>query len=323
MPEEGTPVVDQAQIDAMADLLSDNPVEPEADTDATDQYMESEGEGEETPTRREPILKDERDKKQEPESEEAEPEPADEEPEEEEEEPEEEPDSEEHDEPDDLEAMRQEYIELARSLSQQGQVQPPKAAPKKEKPAPEPETVETETEEFEFPDNLELGEFLTEEELDRVLDDPKLLNTAMKRALQPVLENTLKALKRLHSDMQMAPQQMASIAQNAVTTQNFVTDFFSQNEDLKQYGDVVRMYASQIANQAITNGEEKTWGDVLTEAGEKTRKALRLPKEKQSPKKRKVSDPALPGAKTGRRVRPKKRQKPTDQQALMEDLLGG
>jgi hypothetical protein len=191
------------------------------------------------------------------------------------------------------ERLRQELNELARRAGVQ-----PKEAPVTPTPIPPAPASDV--------------EFLSAEEAEAIMDDPKLLNKYLNKVYQAGREITMR-------DMPTLVRQQALME---ITLQSKIQGFWAENKDLEPYKDFCSMVASQLEVENPSLG----FDEVLTKTGEVARERLNLPKKGE------VADapsgnvevpsntPALPsGTRSARRPAPA--PKPSDsQQGEMEDL---
>jgi len=103
-----------------------------------------------------------------------------------------------------------------------------------------------------------LQAFLSEDELDRIIDEPKLLNTAFERAVGVMQQNMNVAIRN-----EVNRQVMVSKA---------VSDFYSTNQDLIPYAKFVKFVMSEV-EQA---NPQKTYGEIFETTADEARKRLGL-----------------------------------------------
>lgn len=103
-----------------------------------------------------------------------------------------------------------------------------------------------------------LQAFLTEDEIDRIIDEPQLLNTAFNRAIGVMQQN------------------MQGVIQAEVNRQilvsRAVSDFYSSNQDLAPYGGFVKFVMSEVESKNPT----KTYAEIFQLTADESRKRLGL-----------------------------------------------
>lgn len=103
-----------------------------------------------------------------------------------------------------------------------------------------------------------LANFLTEEELDRIIDEPALINLAFARSHQA-----------LTSNIQATIQQEVN---RQILVNRAVTDFYQANEDLLPYSKFVQFVMSDVEK---TN-KDKTYAEIFKTTADECRKRLGL-----------------------------------------------
>lgn len=103
-----------------------------------------------------------------------------------------------------------------------------------------------------------LKAFLTEDEIDRIIDEPQLLNTAFNRAISVMQQNMQGAIQA-----EVNRQVMVSRA---------VSDFYTSNQDLAPYGKFVQFVMAEIEQQNPT----KTYAEIFDLTASESRKRLGL-----------------------------------------------
>jgi hypothetical protein len=106
------------------------------------------------------------------------------------------------------------------------------------------------------------GEFLSADDLDKVIDKPELLNEAYKRSSKSLIENLTIAL----------PEIIKGEVTKAVQVNKLVTTFYEMNSDLKPYGDFVRLEMERIEKA----NPQKTYREIFGETAVECRKRLGL-----------------------------------------------
>lgn len=113
-------------------------------------------------------------------------------------------------------------------------------------------------EEFKKEDKKKLEAFLTDEEMDRIIDEPQLLNVAFNRAIGVMQQN------------------MQSVIQAEVNRQvivsKAVSDFYTTNQDLAPYGKFVQFVMAEVEK----SNPDKTYADIFEITASETRKRLGL-----------------------------------------------
>ena len=132
-----------------------------------------------------------------------------------------------------------------------------------------------------------LKAFLSDDEIDRIIDEPQLLNTAFNRALNVMQQN------------------MQSVIQSEVNRQvmvsRAVSDFYTSNQDLAPYGKFVQFVMSEVESQ----NPQKTYAEIFQMTAAETRKRLgfgvpQAPRQQQqSPQSGQKAKPAFAGSKHG------------------------
>lgn len=130
-----------------------------------------------------------------------------------------------------------------------------------------------------------LQNFLTPEELDRVIDEPDVLNKAFERAISVMQQNMQGVIQA-----EVNRQVMVSRA---------VTDFYTANQDLAPYGKFVQFVMAEIEQ---TNSD-KTYAEIFDMTAKESRRRLGLGQSSTVPDRQKsqVSQqrPAFAGSKRG------------------------
>jgi hypothetical protein len=139
--------------------------------------------------------------------------------------------------------LREQIVKLTEQLQRDPFVQTVQADVKEEK-APEGKAPE------------KLTAFLTEEEVDRIIDEPHLLNTAFNRAISVMQQN------------------MQGVIQAEVNRQVMVTravsDFYTSNQDLAPYSKFVQFVMSEVEQQ----NPQKTYAEIFDMTAQESRKRL-------------------------------------------------
>jgi len=104
--------------------------------------------------------------------------------------------------------------------------------------------------------------YLTDEELDQVIDNPTLIVTAIQRAQQDVVGQIAANL----------PQVISQIVNQQVMVQQAVSEFYEANQDLRQYGSFVKFVMSEME----TKHKDKTFNEIFQLTADESRKRLGL-----------------------------------------------
>lgn len=172
------------------------------------------------------------------------------------------------------------------------------------------------------PIELDPIDFLTPDEVDNVIDNPKLVNVAVNRAMNRMLTHVADVfgpvIDDLSTKIESMPQQMSDTAQAQVNMGNLVGQFYQANEDLRPVADFVNYTIAQEAQTALVNKEKITLEQIFERGRDKARTTLRMPAPVG--KKADENKPALPGARTSRPARPGTQQGPKTQQDYMAEL---
>lgn len=130
-----------------------------------------------------------------------------------------------------------------------------------------------------------LQSFLTPEELDRVIDEPDVLNRAFERAISVMQQNMQGVIQA-----EVNRQVMVSRA---------VTDFYTANQDLAPYGKFVQFVMAEIEQ---TN-RDKTYAEIFEMTAKESRRRLGLGQSSTVPDRQKSQAnqqrPAFAGSKRG------------------------
>lgn len=142
--------------------------------------------------------------------------------------------------------LREQILKLTEQLQTDPQRQSVQAEVKTEEGKKEDKAKET------------LQAFLTEDEVDRIIDEPQLLNVAFNRAIS-VMQNNIQSVIQSEVNRQI----MVSRA---------VTDFYAANQDLAPYGKFVQFVMADIEKENPT----KTYKEIFALTADETRKRLGL-----------------------------------------------
>ncbi len=147
-----------------------------------------------------------------------------------------------------IEALRAQIIALTEATN---------VDPKLQKVATEVETEEKKAEKV-VKDITEA--FLTEEELDRLIDEPQLINVAIQRSQQAIV----------HSVGSIVQAEV----QKQIMVSKAVSDFYTENNDLLPYSKFVQFVMGEVEKQ----NPSKTYGEIFTLTAQESRKRLGLAK---------------------------------------------
>jgi hypothetical protein len=103
-----------------------------------------------------------------------------------------------------------------------------------------------------------LSAFLSEEELDRLIDEPQLINVAFQRSQQAMLSSVSTLVQQ-----EVNKQIMVSRA---------ITDFYTENNDLLPYSKFVQF----VMNEVETKNRDKTYDVIFKTTADECRKRLGL-----------------------------------------------
>lgn len=130
-----------------------------------------------------------------------------------------------------------------------------------------------------------LESFLTADELDRVIDEPDVLNKAFERAISVIQQNMQGVIQA-----EVNRQVMVSRA---------VTDFYTANQDLAPYNKFVQFVMSEV-EQA---NSDKTYAEIFEITAKETRRRLGLGQSSEASQRQKSQPnqqrPAFAGSKRG------------------------
>ena len=144
------------------------------------------------------------------------------------------------------------------------------------------EEVTTEDKKIEDQTKTTLENFLTPEELDRVIDEPALINLAFQRALTSITGNI--------------QQNISSEVNRQILVNREITNFFTLNKDLLPYAKFVRY----TLNEMEAKHGDKTYGEIFDETATECRKRLGLSAPEQTRETNKdVQRPAFVGSRRG------------------------
>jgi len=164
------------------------------------------------------------------------------------------------------------------------------------------ESVETEDKKEQKKVQAIVENYLTEDELDQLIDNPQLINVAIKRSQDAVIGS------------------IGSIIQAEVNKQimvnRAVTDFYQTNQDLLPYSKFVQFVMAEVEGK----NRDKTYGEIFEQTASECRKRLGLAKTPVQSRQTNSTQqkPAFAGSKRGN-SRPAGQQEMFDKNA--QDLL--
>lgn len=133
--------------------------------------------------------------------------------------------------------------------------------------------------------------YLSEEELDRVIDKPELINQAIHKSV----------VQTLGTVSTVIPQMVEQVVAQRMAINNAVSEFYEKNQDLRPYGDFVA--ATMRINE--TQMRDKTYEEIFNKTAEDCRKRLGLKPAGQVPSApNSTQRPALAGTRKGTSTRP-------------------
>jgi len=163
------------------------------------------------------------------------------------------------------------------------------------------------------------GTYLTDDELDRVLDDPKLIVKAIKRAQADVMKQMT---SQLGGYQQTINQQVQQAVQQQIMVTKAITDFYDANQDLRKYAQFTQYVLAEVEGKYVGSATPKTYADIFDETAKEARKRLGLPNpEVQTIERGRVVDqkPAFAGSKKGGNARPQETKEIFDKNA--QDII--
>jgi len=165
--------------------------------------------------------------------------------------------------------------------------------------------------------------FMTDDEIDEMVDDPSVVNKALKRVAETIFTKTVELLSNQGGT---SKEEILSEVDQMIKLQAIRDDFYRRNPDLTKHVKFVSYTLDDELAIAQAAGEELSLEELLKRTEKSVRIALNLPKKAKQTKrvdkrgKAKRKTPAMPGA--GRGKRPGRKPKPKDdQQAAMIELL--
>ena len=161
------------------------------------------------------------------------------------------------------------------------------------------------------------GTYLTDDELDRVIDDPRLIVEAIKRAQADVMKQMASQFGGYQSTIN---QQVQQAVQQQIMVTKAITDFYDANQDLRKYAQFTQYVLAEVEQKSM--GSNKTYADIFEETATETRKRLGLPNPSvQTIERGRVVEqkPAFAGSKKGGNARPAETKEIFDKNAA--DIL--
>ena len=104
--------------------------------------------------------------------------------------------------------------------------------------------------------------YLTEEDLDNIVDNPSLINVAINKAVRGSTEQLIQAI----------PLIAAGIANQQIVLNNMAIDFYETNSDLAPY----KEFVSAIAKQVEASNTGKTYNEIFNLTATQVRERLGL-----------------------------------------------
>ena len=156
----------------------------------------------------------------------------------------------------------------------------------------------------EAPTEFVPGTYLSEDELDQVIDNPKLIAVAIQRAQQDILKY-MDARAQPKVDSGNLNQIVQQAVQQQIMVTKAITEFYDANQDLRPYAQFTQYVLAEVEGKALGTG--KTYAEIFQETAELTRKRLGLaqPGVKTVERGRVVEQkPAFAGSKKGGNARP-------------------
>lgn len=139
--------------------------------------------------------------------------------------------------------LREQIVKLTEQLQKDPFVQSVQADVKEER-APEGKVPE------------KLTAFLSEDEIDRIIDEPQLLNTAFNRAISVMQQNIQGVIQ-------------AEVNRQVMVTRA-VSDFYTSNQDLAPYSKFVQFVMAEVEQQ----NPQKTYAEIFDITAQESRKRL-------------------------------------------------
>lgn len=148
-----------------------------------------------------------------------------------------------------IDTLRAQIIALTESLNKDPLVQTVKADVSNDKaPSAEEQLKNQEV----------LARFLSDQELDELIDNPALINTAFDRSQRAM--------------MATIPQLVQQEVNRQIVVNRAITDFYSENSDLLPYAKFVQFVMAEIEDK----NRDKTYADIFKETANESRKRLGL-----------------------------------------------
>jgi len=216
--------------------------------------------------------------------------------------------------------LRTQLQELTARLSQPVQQVYPTVPAGTQIPTPPPAAIVEAVAPVVTQDAFVPGTYLTDDELDRVIDDPKLIVMAIQRAQADVMKQVQSFNSTQQASIQMQVQQAV---QQQIMVTKAITDFYDANQDLRKYAQFTQFVLAEVEQKSL--GTNKTYADIFEETANETRKRLGLanPAVQTIERGRVVEQkPAFAGSKKGGNARPQEQKEMFSKDAAdMMDML--
>lgn len=174
-----------------------------------------------------------------------------------------------------LATMREEMNKLIASISRDGksQIFPPvenKETPPatlKEEPAKQKNPINVSDS---FKKLLEKKEFLSQEQMDEVVDHPEHINSAIAKNREDIVETMASVLEDITSNIPLLVNVMVN---REIVMNKAVTSFYEANEDLAPYGKVVQYVFEELEG---THPKDRPFEELFQKVAVESRKRLGL-----------------------------------------------
>lgn len=172
------------------------------------------------------------------------------------------------------------------------------------------------------PASFDIGDILSREELDRILDEPVLINIALQRGISKAVAGMSSQIDALKAVVSGQVQNIIPIIHHQIEMTNLRQRFFTENPELEKVSNYFDVKLANIIQDAQATNTDMTFNEAYRRAGDVVRKELRMP-SKTSPGSAPVgnaSRTALKGVgKSSRRPASATQQKP-GQKAFMDEI---
>lgn len=148
------------------------------------------------------------------------------------------------------------------------------------------------------------GTYLSEDELDQIIDNPKLIAVAIQRAQEDIIKY-MESRTQVASDTGNINQVVQQAVQQQIMVTKAITEFYDANQDLRPYAQFTQYVLAEVEQKALGTG--KTYAEIFQETAETTRKRLGLPApgvQTVERGKTVTQKPAFAGSKKGGNARP-------------------